>query len=80
MKQGKVLASFLIFLLVILAACAPRTAPAAPAAPQVTPAARQAAAPVPVKPAWEEKWDKWMSAAKAEGTVVTYAASVVSQR
>lgn len=69
-----------LLLMVLVPACAPKATPAAPAAPQAAPAASQAAVPVSAKPAWEEKWDKLVAAAKAEGTVVIYADSGASLR
>lgn len=78
-RKGMLIA--LVVLLALLASCAPRTAPAAPAAPQAAaPQAPAQAAPVPVKPAVEDKWEKLVAAAKAEGTVVSYMAGGAALR
>lgn len=79
MAKLKVLVSVLLLVFLLLA-CAPKAAPApAPAAP-VVPAAPatsakaplSAAAKPPSRPAWEEKWDTTLAAAKKEGKVIIY--------
>lgn len=64
-----------LLLVLILGACAPQATPApqaaAPAAaPRPAPPAAVALAPASIRPAWQEKWETALAAAKKEGTVV----------
>lgn len=59
----------------MLFACAPKAAPVAAPAPSV-PASQTApaapAAPVPVKAAWEEEWERTLNAAKRDAKVIVF--------
>lgn len=73
MKRVSILVLSLVLVLIV-AGCAPKTAPApqaaAPASPTVT---GQAVSPqTPAKEAWQVEWEKVVNAAKKEGTVVLY--------
>lgn len=73
MRLIVVVAAFLAGLL-LLTACAPRTAPeVAPSAPQVAPPAAPQATPAAlIRPVWEQEWEKTVRAAQKEGRLIIY--------
>jgi ABC-type Fe3+ transport system substrate-binding protein len=70
MKKLFIFASIVIALSLILVSCAAPTPTPSPTPPAKTPL--PPAAKTPTKAEWEVKWEKLISAAKQEGTVVMY--------
>lgn len=74
MKRISVILLLALLLLPVAISCAPASGPG-PA-----PAAATKAAPSSGKPAWQEKWDKTVAAAKSEGMVLSYSILAVDSR
>lgn len=79
MSKRRLAISLLLGLtIVLLVACAPKAAPAAPQAPGPAAVPAAASAPAasiaaaPAKPAWQQKWDDTLAAAKKEGRVAMH--------
>ncbi|MBI4333992.1 MAG: extracellular solute-binding protein [Chloroflexi bacterium] len=75
MKMKTVYVTALLLLVFLAAASA-----CVSAGPPGTPVAATKAAQSPAKPAWQEKWDRTVEAARAEGAVLSYSILAVDSR